>query len=87
MCASGAGVSEYMCLFTADGFTGEQIACDEGELVWIDKEAVGQLNIWEGDKIFFSLLQEGHPFFSLKLEYDGTEKLLSAIWDGKPLGR
>ena len=29
---SGDGVTEYMSLFTADGFTGEQIACDEGEL-------------------------------------------------------
>ena len=29
---SGDGVTEYMSLLTADGFTGEQIACDEGEL-------------------------------------------------------
>ena len=25
---------EYMCLYTADGFTGEPTACDEGELAW-----------------------------------------------------
>lgn len=35
---SGDGVTEYMSLFTADGFTGEQIACDEGELKWVDKK-------------------------------------------------
>lgn len=29
---SGDGVTEYMSLFTADGFTGEQIACDEENL-------------------------------------------------------
>lgn len=29
--------AEYMHLFTADGWTGEMAACDEGELVWVDK--------------------------------------------------
>ena len=28
--------TEYMCLYTADGFTGELTECDEGELKWID---------------------------------------------------
>ena len=32
---SGDGVTEYMSLFTADGFEGEEIACDEGELEWV----------------------------------------------------
>ena len=46
---------EYMCLYTADGFTGEPTACDEGELAWVKKEDVLHLNLWEGDKIFFRL--------------------------------
>ena len=54
---------EYMCLYTADGFTGEPIACDEGELAWVKKEDVLHLNLWEGDKIFFRLLNEDEPFF------------------------
>lgn len=33
---SGGGVTEYMSLFTADGFEGEPIPCDEGELEWVD---------------------------------------------------
>ena len=82
---SGGGITEYMHLFTADGFTGEQIPCDEGELVWIDKDAVMDLNIWEGDKIFFRLLNENAPFFSLKLVYDGGDKLVYAALDGKEL--
>ena len=49
---SGDGVTEYMSLFTADGFTGDPIPCDEGELEWVDKDQVLKLNIWEGDKIF-----------------------------------
>ena len=55
---SGDGVTEYMHLFTADGFTGEPIECDEGVLEWVPKEEISGLNIWEGDKIFFRLLTE-----------------------------
>lgn len=82
---SGSGVTEYMSLFTADGFTGEPVPCDEGDLVWINKEEVLHLNIWEGDKIFFRLLNEGREFFSLKLVYDGTDQLTEASLDGIPL--
>ena len=82
---SGDGVTEYMSLFTADGFTGEPIACNEGQLEWVDKEEVLKLNIWEGDKIFFRLMDESDCFFSLKLVYDGTGKLVGAALNGKPM--
>ena len=82
---SGDGVTEYMSLFTADGFTGEQIACDEGELKWVDKKEIDRLNLWEGDKIFFRLLEESGEFFSLKLIYGGNGKLLKAMLNGKPI--
>ena len=81
---SGNGVTEYMSLFTADAFTGEPIACNEGELVWVNKEDVVTLNIWEGDKIFFRLLKEERPYFSLKLVYEG-DTLKQAVLDGKAL--
>lgn len=82
---SGSGVTEYMSLFTADGFTGEPIECDEGELEWVDKKDVYNLNIWEGDKIFFRLLEEKEEFFSLKLIYDGGDGLLEAVLNGVPM--
>lgn len=50
---SGGGVTEYMHLFTADGFSGEPHPCDEGELAWVDRDAVWGLNLWEGDRVFF----------------------------------
>lgn len=75
---------EYMSLFTADGFEGEEIPCDEGKLEWVDKEKVWGLNLWEGDKIFFRLLDEGIPFFSLKLVYDHGRLKLAAL-NGEPL--
>lgn len=77
--------TEYMSLFTSDEFEGEPIECDEGELVWIEKSEVQNLNIWEGDKIFLDLLAKEEPFFSLKLVYDEKDNLLEAILNGKPL--
>lgn len=82
---SGNGVTEYMSLFTADGFEGEPIPCDEGELAWVGIEDVWKLNIWEGDKIFFRLMDEQKEFFSLKLVYDGHDKLVSASLNGEPM--
>ena len=69
---------EYMCLYTADRYTGDIGNCDEGELVWVEKEKIMDLNIWEGDKIFLKLLTENQPFFSLKLEYKG-DKLINTV--------
>lgn len=76
---------EYMSLFTADGFEGEPIECDEGVLEWVPKKEIDNLNIWEGDKIFFRLLAENVPFFSLKLVYNLEGQLVSAALNGKPL--
>ncbi len=67
--------TEYMHLFTADGFEGEMIrgdACSEGTLEWVPIENISALNLWTGDKIFLRLLAENVPFFSLKLRYQGS---------------
>ena len=64
---------EYIFLYTADGFTGELIECDEGELAWVDKEEVPELPTWEGDRVFLNLLLSGEErFFSIKLKYEGS---------------
>lgn len=76
---------EYMSLFTADGFEGEPIPCNEGVLEWVNIEDVWKLNLWEGDKIFFRLLDEKIPFFSLKLVYNLQGQLESASLNGKPM--
>ena len=76
---------EYMFLYSAGGFEGEIIECDEGDLVWVDKEdSVTRLPIWEGDKIFLRLMNDGAPFFSLKLRYD-NKVLKKAVLNGKEL--
>ena len=73
---------ERMYLYTADGFEGELIPCDEGILKWIEIARVPELPLWAGDRVFLRLLAEGAPFFRLRLEYHGDE-LLRAILDGR----
>ena len=78
--------TEYMHLFTADAWQGILIDCNEGELVWIDKKKVPELPIWQGDKIFFRLLEQDIPFFSLKLSYEG-DTLVQAVLNGKEIAQ
>ena len=83
--ASDQWETEYMHLFTATGYTGEIKECDEGTLEWVPKSKVQELPIWEGDKLFFRLIDDRNsPFFSLKLRYEG-ETLAYAALDGKEL--
>ena len=79
--------TEYMHLFTADGFIGTPVKsedCAEGNLEWVEKSKVKELTLWEGDKIFLDLLAHSVPFFSLKLTYK-AEKLVAAVLDGERL--
>ncbi len=76
--------TEYMFLYTADGFTGTLTDCDEGTLEWVAKREVCNLPVWEGDKIFFRLLLEEEEFFSLKLCYE-KDDLKEAVLNGRHL--
>lgn len=71
--------NEYMFLYTCSKFSGSLTDCNEGVLEWVPKEKVKDLPIWEGDKIFFRLLDEGIPFFSLKLSYEGDTLVYAAL--------
>ena len=76
---------EYMHLFTGsetEGTLSED--CPEGELKWVKKQVFDALPQWEGDKIFLRLLDENAPFFSLKLEYEGSN-LKKAVLNGKAI--
>ena len=76
--------TEYMFLYTADGYEGEMIECNEGNLEWVKKSDVYKLPIWEGDKVFFRLMEEGAACFSLKLRYEGNT-LAEAVLNGKEI--
>lgn len=55
--------TEYMHLFIATGKIGKLKECDEGDLVFVDKEKITELPIWQGDKIFLELLKKTARFF------------------------
>ena len=71
--------TEYMCLFTANEFSGDLMECDEGELRWIPKDKIGELNLWEGDRVFLELLRKEKPFFLMKLEYEEEELISHSV--------
>lgn len=82
---SDAWEGEYMYLFTARRWTGTlRAGCPEGDLEWIPKGRVGELPIWEGDRIFLRLIEEDRPAFLLTLEYRGND-LVRAELDGRQL--
>ncbi len=69
---------EYMYLFSADGFEGDLIECNEGDLQWVSREFLDSLPKWEGDKIFLDLMWQDAPFFLLTLRYD-VDTLVEAV--------
>ena len=73
-----------MCLYTADAFEGALRERDEGKLEWVKKTRIWEMELWEGDKIFFRLLEQEAPFFSLKLTYE-RGVLMEAVLDGQRL--
>ena len=76
--------TEYIYLYT-DRWTGEMIECNEGDLEWVPKAEVCDLPIWEGDKIFFRLIEDPNsPVFSLKMSYRGDDLVYAAL-DGREL--
>lgn len=69
--------SEYMHLFTSDDFDGELTEdCNEGELVWVDKDKILDLPSWEGDRAFLKVMEETDVYFEMTLKYK-DDKLVS----------
>lgn len=75
---------ETIYLYTATDWVGELKPCDEGELVWVDKDKVSSLTLWEGDKIFLRLMEAGADPFRLTLVYHG-DKLKGAVLNGEKI--
>lgn len=62
-------MTELCFLYTCEKYSGELHSCDEGDLVWIEKDKVLDLPLWEGDKIFLKLLETEEKLFQMKLIY------------------
>lgn len=74
---SSGEAEEEMFVYTSDRFLGELIECREGELAWIRKEKIMDLNLWEGDRIFLPLLMGDNQFFRFSLCYTEDGHLIS----------
>lgn len=64
------GYVEEMHVYTSNNFEGEMIECNEGELIWVNKNEVLNLPIWAGDKYFLKHLLEDDKYFTMKLVYE-----------------
>ena len=68
---------EDMYLYTASGFEGKDdflnnsFECDEGDLRWIPKDRILDLNLWDGDKYFLVPLIEGKDNIDMTCRYEG----------------
>ena len=71
--------TEIMHLFTAHEYKGELTSCKEGELSWIKKSDLYKIPMWQGDRVFFDLLEKRQDFFTLRLEYVGEELIRYSI--------
>ena len=60
---------EIMYLYISSSFSGNLIDCDEGELRWIKKSEIMNLNLWEGDRHFLPKLINSNNFIKMKLLY------------------
>ncbi|MCR5594927.1 MAG: 8-oxo-dGTP diphosphatase [Lachnospiraceae bacterium] len=69
--------TEYMFLYTSDDLdpeaTGDKFDCDEGTLEWVDLNKIDEINLWEGDRFFLKLLEDGAPPFFMTLKYEGDK--------------
>ncbi len=68
------GLDWEVHLFRAKGFSGSLKECLEGELVWVEKDKILDLNLWDGDKIFLKHIF-GERFFFGTFKYDNGKVL------------
>ena len=70
----------FMYLYTSTDFSGiQKDECEEGELKWINKNEILNLNLWEGDKIFLELIFKNSPFFYLTMNYRNDNLISSKL--------
>ncbi len=77
--------NELTFLYTARTESEALPECAEGVLEWVPLEKVDALPLWEGDRVFLPLLRTRQDCFSLKLIYDGEDRFLGSVPDGKPV--
>jgi len=64
--------SMLIFVYTASDWSGDVDldGCSEGELTWVDTDAIDALNLWEGDRLFWNWLRADEGFFSARFIYE-----------------
>lgn len=65
----------YIFLYTGKLVKHDVSQTHEGDLAWIDKEAIFDLNLWEGDRIFLKQMMETDDIIDIKLIYNKNSVL------------
>lgn len=65
----------YIFLYTGSLISNEITETREGDLYWVDKSAIFDLKLWEGDRIFLKSLIETEDMIDIKLVYDENSTL------------
>jgi len=72
------GEDAYVFVFISSDFSGEIIDCVEGDLEWINKNEILNLNLHEGDYKFIPWILE-NKFFSAKFNYGENKNLINYV--------
>ena len=64
---------ETMYVYEITDFSGQEIACDEGDLRWIPIKDIYDYPMWEGDKEFLPFLLNHAPYFKMELIYKNKD--------------
>jgi 8-oxo-dGTP diphosphatase len=65
----------YIFVFTASAYEGEIGECDEGTLKWIENDKILDLQLWEGDRLFWQWILQDKGLFSANFKYE-NDKLI-----------
>lgn len=66
------GIEEMMYVYVAKQYEGKISECDEGELHWMMKNEIMNLNVWESDRLFLPYVLDEKFFIGL-FEYNNLK--------------
>lgn len=74
------GNVDYIHVFSTTEFSGKLIECDEGDLKWIKREDILNLNIWESDRYLLSkIVNKEYDYFMITSKFKNMKLIEQKI--------
>ncbi|WP_277287365.1 NUDIX hydrolase [Sneathia sanguinegens] len=74
------GNVDYIHVFSTTEFSGKLIECDEGDLEWIKREDILNLNIWESDRYLLSkIVNKEYDYFMITSKFKNMKLIEQKI--------